>query len=89
MYKTRCGIFTFYYEVNDDGEKVLKKIRFHGMPKQEYTIEGDVIVEDDSVDSSKIKDESIEMDDLSQDVKDKMDGEPATDDDIDDIFTEE
>ncbi len=85
MYKTRCGIFTFYYEVKDE-VKVLKKIRFHGMPKQEYTIEGDVIIEDDSVDSSKIKDESIEMNDLSQDVKDKMDGEPATDDDIDDIF---
>ncbi len=87
MFKTRCGIFTFYYEVKD-GEKVLKKIRFHGMPKQEYALEGDVIIEEDSVDSTKIKDGSIEMNDLAEDVKNKMDGEPATEDDIDEIFEE-
>lgn len=73
MKKKRCGIFTFYYEENDKGEKILRGIRVYGLPKNEFKVDGDIaIIEDDSVGSEQIKDESIEMQDLSKDVKDKM-----------------
>lgn len=74
MKKKRCGIFTFYYEENDKGEKILRGIRVYGLPKNEFKVDGDIaIIEDDSVGSEQIKNGSIEKEDLNEEVRKGLD----------------
>jgi len=63
----------FYTETSEDGTEVLRHIR---VQQRTYNVPADGITIDtvppDSVGTTEIKDESVEMQDLSQNVKDKM-----------------
>lgn len=63
----------FYYETTDDGTDVLRHIRVNQrtfeVPADGVTID---VVPADSVGTEQIKDEGVEMDDLSKGVKDEM-----------------
>ena len=39
MDKKRCGIFTFIYDENERGEKILRGIKVYGLPKAEFKVE--------------------------------------------------
>lgn len=64
----------FYTEVTDDGNEVLRHIR---VQQKVYEVPADGITIDtvppDSVDSSSIKNESVEKQDLHRDVQDTLD----------------
>ena len=73
--KKQYGYVTVFYEENEKGEKVIRKLRFLGEKKNEYIADGDIqidVVPKNSVGTEQIVDDSIEMDDLNRNVKDQM-----------------
>lgn len=73
--KKQYGYVTVFYEVNEKGEKVIRKLRFLGEKKNEYIADGDIqidVVPKNSVGTEQIVDDSVGMDDLSRNVKDQM-----------------
>lgn len=67
------GPLHFYYDTDKDGRRVLCHIRFHQhgfeVPADGVTID---VVPADSVGSEQIKDEGVEMQDLSKDVRERL-----------------
>ena len=67
------GPLHFYYETDKDGKRVLRHIRFYQhnfqVPADGITID---VVPDNSVGSEQIKDGTVEMQDLSKDVKEQL-----------------
>lgn len=66
------GPLHFYYETDKDGKRVLRHIRVNWhqfeVPADGVTVE----IPEGSVGSKEIEDESVEMQDLSKDVKEKL-----------------
>lgn len=44
--KKQYGFVTVFYEENDKGEKVIRKLRFLGEKKNEYVTDGNIILDD-------------------------------------------
>ena len=73
----------FYYEETDDGASVLRHIRVQqrkfDVPADGVTID---VVPPDSVGTEQIKDETVELQDLSPSAREAMENNFATDDDV-------
>lgn len=73
----------FYTEVKEDGTEVLRHIR---VQQKTYDVPADGITIDtvpaDSVGSEQIKDETVELQDLSPEAREAMENQFATDDDV-------
>lgn len=75
----------FYYSVDKNGNKVLRHIlvgtrkNLLAVPDEDITID---VVPENSVGSEQIADGSIQLQDLSDDVKEQMKNEFATDDEV-------
>lgn len=73
----------FYYEVMDDGTNVLRHIR---VQQRNFDVPTDGVTVDalpaDSVGSEQIKDETVELQDLTPEAREAMENNFATDDDV-------
>lgn len=73
----------FYYEVTDDGTNVLRHIRVQqrkfDVPADGVTVD---VVPPDSVGTEQIKDETVELQDLTPEAREAMENNFATDDDV-------
>lgn len=73
----------FYYEVMDDGTNVLRHIR---VQQRKFDVPTDGVTIDalpaDSVGSEQIKDETVELQDLTPEAREAMENNFATDDDV-------
>ena len=73
----------FYYEVTTDGAEVLRHIRVQqrkfDVPADGVTID---VVPPDSVGTEQIKDETVELQDLTPEAREAMENNFATDDDV-------
>lgn len=73
----------FYYETQDDGTNVLRHIRVNqrtfDVPADGVTID---VVPPDSVGTEQIKDETVELQDLTPEAREAMENKFATDDDV-------
>lgn len=78
------GPLHFYYDTDKDGKRVLRHIRVNW---HEFEVPADgvtVDIPEGSVGSKEIEDESVEMQDLSKDVKEKLSpAERVTKDELD------
>ena len=73
----------FYYEVTADGAEVLRHIRVQqrtfDVPADGVTID---VVPSNSVGTEQIKDETVELQDLTPEAREAMENNFATDDDV-------
>ena len=73
----------FYYEVTDDGTNVLRHIRVQqrnfDVPADGVTVD---VVPPDSVGTEQIKNETVELQDLTPEAREATENNFATDDDV-------
>ena len=73
----------FYYEVTTDGDEVLRHIRVQqrnfDVPADGVTVD---VVPPDSVGTEQIKNETVELQDLTPEAREAMENNFATDDDV-------
>ena len=46
MHKKQYGFITVFYDTDEDGKKVIKKLRFIGNSKDEYGVDGNIELEE-------------------------------------------